>query len=69
MMDREQLRALSNEREWCGKLEVVPPRLDQPHTRYELHPTGDADLNGRTYVALPIGTRLSDEVRRRHNLI
>jgi hypothetical protein len=37
---------------------------------YNLHPTGDCDLNGRKYVALPVGTDTSDpRVREKYNLI
>ena len=37
---------------------------------YNLHATGDADLNGRKYVALPVGTDTSDpRIRREYNLM
>lgn len=36
---------------------------------YELHATGDADLNGRKYVALPKGLTLTDDVKRKYNLM
>ena len=37
---------------------------------YNLHPTGDCDLDGRKYVALPVGTDTSDpRVREKYNLI
>ena len=37
---------------------------------YNLHPTGDCDLDGRKYVALPVGTDTSDPiVREKYNLI
>ena len=36
---------------------------------YELHATGDADLNGRKYVALPVGTKVDEYIVRKYNLI
>ena len=37
---------------------------------YELHATGDADLNGRKYVALPKGTNIKDpRIIRKYNLM
>ena len=37
---------------------------------YNLHATGDADLNGRKYVALSVGTDTSDpRIRREYNLM
>jgi len=32
---------------------------------YELHATGDADLDGRKYVYLPKGKLITDEIRRK----
>jgi hypothetical protein len=37
---------------------------------YELHATGDADLNGRKYVALPMGTDIKNpEIVKKYNLM
>ena len=36
---------------------------------YELHATGDADLDGRKYVSLPKGTVITDEIKRKYNII
>jgi hypothetical protein len=37
---------------------------------YNLHATGDADLDGRKYIALPKGTDTSDpRIRREYNLM
>ena len=38
-------------------------------SEFELHATGDADLNGRKYVALPKGTELTDKVRKQYNIM
>ena len=39
-----------------------------PNTKWELHSTGDADLNGRKYVKIPIGTEITDEMKQDLNL-
>ena len=36
---------------------------------YELHPTGDCDLDGRKYVSLPAGTVLTEEIKKKYNII
>ena len=36
---------------------------------YEYHATGDADLNGRKYIALPKGIKLTEEVKQKYNLM
>ena len=37
---------------------------------YELHPTGECDLNGRKYIALPKNTNINDpNIRKKYNLI
>ncbi len=39
------------------------------HSLYELHATGDADLDGRKYVSLPKGTVITEEIRIKYNII
>ena len=36
---------------------------------YKLHATGDADLNGRKYVALPASKVITPEVKRAYNIM
>ncbi len=38
-------------------------------TEYELHATGDADLNGRKYVALKKGIKITPEIKKEYNLM
>lgn len=41
-----------------------------PHTKYELHATGDATLqSGRIYVAVPTTVKLTEEVKKRLNIM
>ena len=39
------------------------------NTRWELHATGDADLNGRKYVKIPAGTKITDQMKKDLNLL
>jgi len=41
------------------------PKLER---RYRLYATGDADVNGRVYVALPKDTQLTSKIIKKHNL-
>ena len=36
---------------------------------YVLHPTGYADINGRNYIALPLGTKIDDSIKQKYNLM
>ena len=36
---------------------------------YELYPTGDADLDGRKYISLPKGTVITEQIKRKYNII
>ena len=36
--------------------------------KYVLYPTGDAGLSGRLYMPLPINTKLTTEIKDKHNL-
>ena len=60
---------------WSGCIKVPDKNkttfdLREDNKKYVLHATGDCDItNGRTYVALPANMKITDEVRRKHNLI
>ena len=47
---------------------IILPKKNTSNT-YELHATGDADLNGRKYVSLPTGTKLTDKIKREFNIL
>ena len=40
-----------------------------PNTKWELHATGDADLNGRKYVKIPVGAKITDQMKKDLNLM
>jgi hypothetical protein len=51
---------------WINKSQVKA----DPHTKYELHATGDATLqSGRIYVAVPTTVQLTEEVKKRLNIM
>ena len=37
--------------------------------RWELHATGDCDLDGRKYISLPAGIVLTLEIKKKYNII
>lgn len=65
-MDKAHLEELRQQPEWLGKLGVV--LAAKKDAKYELHPTGNADVNGRSYVAIPKGTILTKDIKRQYNL-
>ena len=50
---------------------IQPPKdiKSSPTNTYTLHATGDADLNGRKYIPLPVGTKITEEIKRKYNLM
>lgn len=36
---------------------------------FKLHATGNVDLNGRQYVYLPSSLKITDEIKKEHNLM
>jgi hypothetical protein len=36
---------------------------------FELHATGDCDLDGRKYVSLPVGTQITPAIKKEYNII
>ena len=63
-----QISAMNCSYPWSGSLSCADDKKSSSGL-YELHATGDADLDGRKYVALPKDTKITDEVKRRYNLI
>jgi hypothetical protein len=52
---------------WINTSQV---KAENPHKKYELHATGDATLqSGRIYVAVPTNVKLTDEVKKRLNIM
>jgi len=44
-------------------------KISQPASGlWELHATGYADMNGRKYQALPAGTKLTQEIKKKYNI-
>ena len=62
---------------WRDSISIAPPETTKSNKSswsseplYNLHATGDADLNGRKYVALPVGTDTSNpRIRSEYNLM
>lgn len=68
-MNSTQLNELSCRDEWTNKLHIKTKPGSNQDTEYVLYPTGNCDLNGRDYVALPKDLRITDAVKRQYNLM
>jgi len=53
---------------WNGTLSI-PHDVESKKGLYNNYATGDADLNGRKYVALPAEMKLTPEIKKKYNLM
>ena len=61
---------LNNTPTWIGCPIKIEERKERKEQTYVLHATGDADLNGRKYIALPSKCDVSDPtIKRKYNLM
>lgn len=67
-MDTNQLNGLRRRDEWTNKLHLERAN-SKPDTKYVLYPTGNCDMNGRNYVALPKDLQITAAVKRQYNLL
>lgn len=67
-MNSKQLNELSHRDEWKGKLQVHHANTRQ-ETEYDLYATGNCDINGRNYVALPKNLKITGAVKQKYNLL
>ena len=48
--------------------EEIETCSNDPNKKYKLHATGEADMNGRVYIALPSDLVITDQVRKQYNI-
>jgi len=59
---------LNNTSTWV-RTPIVKGEAKKNDEKFVLHSTGDCDMNGRKYVALPQGCNTSDpDIKRKYNL-
>ena len=63
-----QVTYMNHNYPWSGSL-TLGSEKEGPTGLWELHATGDADLNGRKYKALPVGIKITEEMKRKYNLM
>ena len=56
----EQIQSMNSTNIWKNSIHIYKPDNHNKKQQYELHATGDCDLNGRKYVALRKGTDTTD---------
>jgi hypothetical protein len=62
------LSSINYNNTWRGCIQTDNTK-DNKSGLWELHATGDCDLDGRKYQALPAGTKLTHELRQKYNLM
>jgi len=66
----EQIKIMNLSYPWSNCIKPTPDDFKTSSTgRYILHATGDADLNGRKYIPLPVGTEITPEIKCKYNLM
>ena len=49
---------------------TIKDETNSNDTKYVLHATGECDLNGRTYIALPASLNINDsDIKKKYNLM
>ena len=65
--DQHGINNLSKNYNWYKCLNIP---VESNQNKYKLYATGDCDLSGRKYVALPIETNINDpDIRYKYNLM
>ena len=65
-----EISDLNNTQTWYQKpIEIKSDKKDK-NEKYILHATGDADMNGRKYIALPYNCDTSNQaIKQKYNLL
>ncbi len=66
---REMINYMNNGTLWNHGI-IIPNNTKNKSDTWVLHATGDADLDGRKYIALPPGTDVKDQkIIKKYNLM
>jgi len=66
----QEINDLKNTSLWYNCIINSPPvSQKKENTRYVLHATGDADMNGRKYISLPADHKLTLFEKRKYNIM
>ena len=65
-----QLTSMNCSYPWSNCIIEPPKEMKSSSTdTYTLHATGDCDLDGRKYISLPAGITITEEIKRKYNLM
>ena len=68
-----ELDSISKKDVWRNSLDMGETNKNEEsrnNTKYKLHATGYADvMNGRRYVALPEDLKITEEIKKKYNLM
>jgi len=68
--NRNEIRYLNTTKVWTIKPIEIKEQSVKKNQKYILHATGDCDLDGRKYIALPIDCDHNDlEIKKKYNLM
>ena len=65
-----QLTSMNCSYPWRNCIIEPPKEVKSSSTNtYTLHATGDCYLDGRKYISLPAGITITEEIKRKYNLM
>jgi len=67
---KERLDKINYSYPWNGSIINSNESKSKENNTYKLYATGDANISqGRIYVSLPSNIKITDEIRRKYNLM
>ncbi len=65
----KDIKELNKNYPWFSQKIEIETISKNKNTDFILHATGDADLNGRKYVALPSNITIDSQIKKKYNLM
>lgn len=65
-----ELSKINSEYPWNGSIKKINDNKNDDKKKFILHATGYCEImNGRQYVALPADLKITDDIRKKYNLM
>mgnify|MGYP001413123784 CR=1 FL=1 len=66
----KEINDLNTTRVWRQTPITIKDETNSNKTKYILHATGECDLNGRTYIALPASVNINNpDIKKKYNIM
>lgn len=62
------IRSINKKRQWNYSINTVEIDNSNSNKNYKLYATGEADMSGRKYIALPSNTIITPKIKEKYNL-